>query len=141
MAAVNVLPPDTRIPFTDPKTGCLTDYGYRLLMGHFARMGAETDKVDLAHVLASNAVPQGTVVAASGGLKHGGALGGNIGLTLYVAVDGVDNLPTTGLSEGDFAYAANGRKTGEGAGAGTGVPCWWSNGAWYAADSGAVVSA
>lgn len=32
--------------------------------------------------------------------------------------------------EGYIAYATNGRKTGEGAGAGTGVPVYYSNGKW-----------
>ena len=141
MAAVNVPPPDDRIPFVDPRTGRLTDFGWRLLQGLHARTGGEADKVDGAHRLASQAVPQGTVVAASGGLKRGGPLGGDIGLALYVAVDGVANLPTEGLADGDWAYAANGRKSGEGAGAGTGTPCFWSAGNWYAIDSGAVVAA
>jgi len=50
------------------------------------------------------------------------------------------NLPSS-AAEGDWAYALNGRKTGEAAGAGTGVPCWRSNGAWIAVDSGAAVTA
>jgi hypothetical protein len=32
--------------------------------------------------------------------------------------------------EGQIAYATNGRKVGEGSGAGTGVPVYFSNGAW-----------
>jgi hypothetical protein len=32
--------------------------------------------------------------------------------------------------EGSIAFAANGRKQGEGAGAGTGVPAYYSNGLW-----------
>jgi hypothetical protein len=40
-------------------------------------------------------------------------------------------LPTAkGLVESQTAFATNGRKVGEGAGAGTGVPVYWSNGAW-----------
>lgn len=33
-------------------------------------------------------------------------------------------------SVGSFAYASNGRKVGETAGSGTGVPVYYSNGAW-----------
>jgi len=40
----------------------------------------------------------------------------------------VANLPPG--REGMVAYASNGRKSGEGAGAGTGVPVYWSNGLW-----------
>lgn len=32
--------------------------------------------------------------------------------------------------EGSIAFATNGRKHGEGAGAGTGVPCYYSHGFW-----------
>lgn len=32
--------------------------------------------------------------------------------------------------EGQWAFALDGRKTGEGAAAGTGVPCYFSNGQW-----------
>jgi hypothetical protein len=39
--------------------------------------------------------------------------------------------------EGQIAYATNGRKVGEGSGAGTGVPVYFSNGAWrvYSTDN------
>jgi hypothetical protein len=33
-------------------------------------------------------------------------------------------------SQGQQAYATNGRKVGESAGSGSGVPVYWSNGAW-----------
>ena len=32
--------------------------------------------------------------------------------------------------DGTFAYASDGRKVGQGPGAGTGVPCYYSAGAW-----------
>ena len=43
----------------------------------------------------------------------------------------------TGLGEGEDGYATDGRKVGEGPGAGTGVPIYWSTGAWrvYSTDS------
>lgn len=35
-------------------------------------------------------------------------------------------LPTAGVNNGAHAFATNGRKSGEGAGDGTGVPVWAS---------------
>lgn len=55
----------------------------------------------------------------------------------------VATLPTTGVANGQYAFASNGRKPGEGAAAGTGVPVFW-NGAtstWFSYCSGAVVTA
>ncbi len=42
---------------------------------------------------------------------------------------------------GQMAYAINGRKPGEGSGAGTGVPVIYTNSAWYSFFSGAAVAA
>ena len=42
---------------------------------------------------------------------------------------------------GSIAYASNGRKVGEGIGAGTGVPVYYSNGAWRVFSTDAVVTA
>lgn len=42
---------------------------------------------------------------------------------------------------GQLAYATNGRKVGEGAGSGTGVPVYFSNGAWRVYSTDAVVAA
>jgi len=40
-------------------------------------------------------------------------------------------LPTgANAVEGQVAFATNGRRTGQGGGAGTGVPVYWSNAAW-----------
>ena len=109
-----------------------------------ARLGGRFDKVEAAHSIATSAAPQTTQVIAGGGLQAGGSLTGNIGLALYAAMAPLASLPTTGLAEGDIAYALDGRKAGEGAGAGTGVPCWWSvvagTGGWYAFGSGALVT-
>ncbi len=104
------------------------------------RLGGDDDKVDAAHTLAVAAVPQSTEVIGGGGLSGGNALEGNVGLSLYQVRTSVALLPAS-ATEGDFAYAVDGCKTGESSGSGTGVPCFWSNGAWVAVDSGAAVSA
>ncbi len=118
----------------------LTPAWQDVIEGLYQRVGATTDKVDTAHSLAVNAVPQSREVVAGGGLQIGGQLTGNVGLALYKTVDQVSNLPSTGNAEGDVAYALNGRKSGEGAGSGTGVPVWWSGSHWYAFWSSAVVT-
>ena len=46
-----------------------------------------------------------------------------------------------GPPAGVIAYASNGRKVGEGAGSGTGVPVYYSNGAWRVFSTDAPVSA
>jgi hypothetical protein len=51
----------------------------------------------------------------------------------------VASLPNNPI-EGQFAYAANGRKVGEAAGAGTGVPVYFSNGAWRVFSTDAAVA-
>lgn len=58
---------------------------------------------------------------------------GNLG-TFAVA-----SLPSN-PNNGQTAYASNGRKVGEGAGAGTGVPVYYSNGAWRVYSTDAVVA-
>ncbi len=112
--------------------------------GADARLGRRFDKVEDAHATAYSAAPQSTQVVAGGGLAGGGALGGNVGLALYVAIAPLASLPTTGRAEGDVAYALDGRKSGEGAGAGTGLPCYWSTvggtGGWYAFTGAAVTT-
>jgi len=144
MTAINVPAIDPSLPLVDPGSGKMTRYGERVLRALAARTGGAVDKVDQANVLARNAVPKGTVVAAAGGLQVGGTLGGpnggNVGIALYRAVTGVALLPA-GAAEGDWAYAVDGRKPGEGAGAGTGTPCFWSAGAWISVSSGAAVTA
>jgi hypothetical protein len=52
----------------------------------------------------------------------------------------VANLPAS-PSTGAIAYATNGRKVGEGAGTGTGVPCYYSNSAWRRYSDDTVVAA
>jgi hypothetical protein len=60
-------------------------------------------------------------------------------LNANVAAYTVGTLPAG--AEGDIAYATNGRKAGEGPGAGTGVPVYFSNGVWRAFSSDAAVAA
>lgn len=52
----------------------------------------------------------------------------------------VANLPSS-ASAGQIAYATNGRKNGEGSGAGTGVLCFRDGSAWRACDTGATAAA
>jgi hypothetical protein len=59
---------------------------------------------------------------------------GNLGAFTVAA------LPTNPIA-GQFAYATNGRKVGEGAGSGTGVPVYYSNGAWRVFSTDAAVTA
>lgn len=54
---------------------------------------------------------------------------------------GVSATAPSGPPVGSIAYASNGRKVGEGAGAGTGVPVYYSNGAWRVFSTDAPVSA
>jgi hypothetical protein len=99
------------------------------------------DKVEAAHAAAQASVRQSTQVIAGGGLQVGGQLSDNVAIALYRVKAAVAALPRAGNAEGDWAYAINGRKPAEAAGSGTGVPCFWSNGAWVAATSGAPVAA
>jgi len=52
----------------------------------------------------------------------------------------VATLPTTGFA-GAILYASDGRKNGEGAGAGTGVLAFYDGTNWIAVDSGQTVAA
>jgi len=63
------------------------------------------------------------------------AAGGPVNLKAYT----VAGLPAG--SAGDAAYASNGRKNGEGSGAGTGVLVFKDGTAWRACDTGATVAA
>lgn len=53
----------------------------------------------------------------------------------------VATLPSSGISAGATAYASNGRKISEGAGAGTGVMVYFSSGQWRRFSDDTVVSA
>ena len=104
-------------------------------------MEAVRQALNSASDLATAAVPASRNVVAAGGLQVGGALSDDVGVALYKIYCVVSALPTTGNLNGDWAYALNGRKVGETAGNGTGVPAWWSGSNWYAVDSGVVVAA
>ena len=106
-----------------------------------ALYGAIVIDLRAATATANAAAPGTSLVVASGGLKQGGQIGGNAAVALYAAVTTVALLPAGGMAEGDWAYALDGRKVGEGAGAGTGVPALFSRGHWVAVDSGATVAA
>ncbi|HEY5107213.1 MAG TPA: hypothetical protein VII73_10655 [Caulobacteraceae bacterium] len=100
-------------------------------------------RTDLTATMAAvdAAAPASALVVATGGLKQGGPIGPNAAVALYSALTTVAMLPTSGMAEGDWAYALNGRKAGEGAGSGTGTPVFYSRGSWVAVDSGATVAA
>ena len=143
MTAQSVNIPPWQLPMVDAG-GKITASWQWWFTQMFDRSGGTVDKVDAAHVAALGAVPQSTQVVAGGGLQIGGALGGNVALALYRVKDRVASLPTTGNSEGDWAYAVDGRKSGETSGGGTGVPVWWSTpagvGGWYTAAGSAVTA-
>ena len=96
--------------------------------------------LNAASALAGGAVQGTTNIVASGGLQVGGATGAEVGVALYRAYATVAQLPSTGAKDGDWAYAKDGRKPGELAGAGTGVPCFRANGLWNAVTSGVAVT-
>jgi hypothetical protein len=139
MAATRIPPPPFGVPFLD---GGQISNAWQLFLNalYQAAYGDGFDKTDAAYQAAIAAAPAGTQVLAGGGLQGGSDLSGNVGIGMYAAICDVASLPTTGVVAGDWAYALDGRKTGESAGAGTGVPVWRSAGAWYAVDSGAVVT-
>jgi hypothetical protein len=140
MTATRVPPPPFNTPFLD---GGFVSNAWQFFISalYGALYGEGFDKVEAAHAAAVAAVPRATQVVAGGGLQAGGSLVGNVAVTFYRLTCAVAALPTSGNSEGDWAYALDGRKPGEGTGAGTGVPCFWSNGHWIAATSGAAVTA
>ncbi len=69
-------------------------------------------------------------------------LKGGVSVDPAPAVYTVAALPTTGIAAGQWAWASNGRKAGEGSGAGTGVPVFWNptTSSWYSYLSGAAVT-
>jgi len=140
MTATRIPPPPFNSPFLD---GGFVSKTWRLFLSalYNAVYSEGFDKVDAGYQAALAAVPQGAEIEAVGGLHLGGGLGGNVAVAFYKAMTAVATLPAAGVNEGDWAYAYDGRKVGEGSGSGTGVPVWWSNGSWRAVDSGAVVAA
>ena len=139
MAPVPVPAPPLRTAAVDA-AGALTRPWRAFVQALYDRVGGVGDKVDQAHAAALAAAPRSARIVAVGGLHAGGDLTADVAVTFYRAVATVADLPTAGVGEGDWAYALDGRKAGEGAGSGSGVPVWWSAGAWFAVDSGAAVS-
>jgi hypothetical protein len=139
MGAV-VLPPP---PFSQPllEGGFLSRPWRNFIQAlYFQVFAGGVDKVDAAYKAAVAAAPAATQVLGAGRLSGGGALSGNVAVALYRVKAIVAALPAK-ATEGDWAYALNGRKPGEGAGAGTGVPCFWSGTHWIAVTSGVAVTA
>lgn len=120
-------------PVTGP-SGRATLY----LLGWIADLMAALDALSARTV---NGVPSTRTVVAAGGLQGGGALAADVGLSLYRVAAPVAQLPLSGNTPGDWAYAVDGRKPGEAAGSGTGVPVFWSHTAWFSACGGAQVAA
>lgn len=139
MTAQSLPRPSYNLPIVDAG-GRASRWFAAWIDGATDRLGGDVDAVDAAQQLAAAAAPQSTQIVAAGGLKVGGTLSGDVGLALYAAIGVAASLPTTGLAVGDWAYALDGRKPGEGAAAGTGVPCFWSNGVWNAVTTGAAVT-
>lgn len=132
MSAVPIRPPSFDQPFVD-ETGRLTTWARLWLSSVYNREGGEADKVDAAYVAALAAVPQTTEIIPSAPLMGGGYLDRNVPLQFGAGVFSVASLPTPSL--GLWAYAQDGRKTGEGAGAGTGLWVWSDGNAWYGVGS------
>jgi hypothetical protein len=139
MSAQPVQPFDTSRPCVDGR-GFATNWFANFLIDLRGRTGGPADKVETASLAAAAAAPASTLVVAGGGLQGGASLAANIGLRLYCVIGTVASLPTSGVTTGDWAYAVDGRKPGEGAGGGTGVPCFWSNASWISVTSGVVVT-
>jgi hypothetical protein len=140
MTATFVPAPPIHVPMVD-RQGLVSGPWRAHFVARHRPAGGSADKIEAAHASATAAVPRATQVLAVGGLHVGGTLSDNVALSLYRAIALVADLPASGVADGDWAYAQNGRKPGEAVGAGTGVPCFWSAGRWVAVTSGATVTA
>ena len=138
MTAVSLPPPPYRSPLLEGNT--LSPIWVRWFAAVWKRLGGSVDKVNAAYVAGTGSAPASTEVVAGPGLEGGGVVGGNVAVSLYAAVTSVALLPTSG-NIGDWAFAIDGRKPGEGAGLGTGVPVVRISGVWFSAFSGAAVAA
>ena len=141
MTATFVPAPPVNVPLVG-KDGIITRPWYAHFTARHEQAGGAIDKIDAASIAALAAVPKTTNVVGSGGLHSvASSLASDVGVTLYKAFTTVALLPTAGNATGDWVYAFNGRKPGEAAGLGTGVPCFYSAGNWVAVTSGATVTA
>jgi hypothetical protein len=98
------------------------------------------DALNAAQQQASAAAPNTLNIVPTGGLQRGGPLSTDVGVSLYRTMTTVAQLPMTGNSTGDWAYALDGRKPGESSGTGTGTPVFWSVSSWICVSSGFQVS-
>lgn len=131
-----VLPPG-QTPLAD--NGGFATHGWRRFFEVAAqRLGSGVDNVALALGLAKAAVPQSTEIVAVAPLAGGGYLNGNVLIQFGIGFFAVADLPDPGLAL--WAYATDGRKTGEGAGTGTGVWTWSDGNAWYSIMGGTVAA-
>lgn len=144
MASTRLALPPSHVPLFDDaegsKPGTLHPAWRAFFQGVFFRLGGSTDNLAIALLAALSAVPNTTEIVAAGGLQFGGSLADNIPVALYAFVGPVAGLPTD-KTVGDWAYATDGRKAGEGAGSGTGLPVWWDGTNWKAVDTGATAAA
>lgn len=126
MASVKLSLPPASDPLVDARGDATTSWR-RFFEQAFKRLGGATDNVFTAFTAALTALPNTTEVVAANGLQFGGALADNIPIGLYVYSGPVSGLPAAGEGQqnGDWAYATNGRNSGEGAGSGTGAPVVW----------------
>lgn len=106
----------------------------------FFQQVAAAANAALAAASAEEAVLNDRRVNAGAGLAGGGNLGADVAVRFYVDMNVVANLPAT-ATPGAWCFATNGRKSGEGAGAGTGVPVCWDGSHWIAPWSSAAVTA
>lgn len=140
MTAIKVPTPQFGSPIEDG-SGAVTKGWRAWFQTMFNRTGGSEDKVDAAFVIASAAAAQTIQVGAGAGLNGGGDLTQNRSIRLFIAVTPVAGLPAAPVQPMAQAFATNGRKPGEGGGAGTGCPVIWTNNNWYSLFSGAVVTA
>ncbi|MGU7784870.1 hypothetical protein [Burkholderia sp. PU8-34] len=115
VGAAGTLEQDSSIPGSRILTGDGTGYQFRV--GSRNSSGVVTDYL---------------AITESSGVNFLGA----VKLASFV----VATLPTVGTN-GQIAYASNGRKTGESAGSGTGVIVYYSNSAWRVFSTDAAVAA
>jgi len=68
--------------------------------------------------------------------------GGRILSTNQLLVDPLARFPTIGVDNGAMGFATDGRKDGEGAGAGTGIPIWFdaTSSTWRTFTTGGVAT-
>lgn len=138
---------DQSIPLPDFKRAWIDDQGRPtthmqfVIRGFDRRLGGRTDKLNATKTTADAAAPGTAEVVPGAGLQGGGAIGVNAAVSLYCYEGPVAGLSSLSQRTGDWAYATNGRKAGEGAGSGSGTPVWFDGASWIAPDTGTGVTA